>query len=912
MRVASTSLASFLLSTGLMLGTLVEARTFTPVGASHGLDARIVSTMLVDSSGFLWVGSREGLYRFDGYQARLFQPEPANPQAVSDSDIRHVYEDSRGFIWVASAAGGLDRYDPSSGTFSRLRHDPDDATSLPEGVVTAVMDGPDDGLWVATSNALSRFDREAQSFVHYRHEPDDPGSLSDNRVISLHLSAAGRLWVGTYGGGVNLWSTSADSFTQFDLARLGGGAPQTNRALSLHEDEEERLWVGTAEGLVRLSVSNGLVEIIDVGTQAGFPPAINAIAAESGRLWLGTRMRGVLILDRESGSWEAASEQPLGSSGNLPTDALKSLVIGAGQVFAGTWGSGVYRSSTEEPGFSLLDMRIAAELGNDVISAVMATPETGRPWVGTFGGGPRRVDVRDGTVSSMPLKRHGMRESGVMSLAGPIMSRIYAATAEGLYEFSQDGVQVSLYRHDPDVAGGLAEGQVTTLLQSGSTGLWVGMGGSGLHYFDTVSLRFEHLRHDAGRVDSLSGDFVTALLAEGDTHLWVGTHSAGLNRCAIADGSCERFVPGAKASGGISHHHVTSIFRDRRGRVWVGTDGGGLNRVVQEESGRVVEFLHWGREDGLLDNSVLAIQEDRDESLWLSLRDGMSRLNGATGEVRNFAASSGLPVSHFNVNASAADEEFIYFGSTNGLLSVRKGTLLRARKPSRVRLTSVRHAQEGQEQAYVPTGVTSLRIPYGEMISITAAVLDYSEIEHEYAYRLHDEDAWIDVGTQGQMVFNSLAPGHYEFQARGRDANGIWGESETFELDIIPPFWMTNWFKGLLFVLLLVVVIVIYRTRIAVLKRRANEKLRLGEKREKALEEQLGGQSELAVLTPRQKEVLQLIAEGNATREIAELLGVSVKTVEAHRANLMERLEIHDVPGLVRLAIRSRLISLES
>jgi ligand-binding sensor domain-containing protein/DNA-binding CsgD family transcriptional regulator len=905
-------MASFLLSAGLLLVTAAEARSFVPVGANHGLDARIVSSMLVDRSGFLWVGSREGLYRFDGYHARLFEPDPANAQAICDSDVRQVFEDSRGFIWVATASGGLDRYEPSSGTFSRLRHDPDDVKSIPEGVVTAIMEGPNDGLWVATSGALSRFDRQTRGFTHFRHDPEDPASLSDNRVISLHLSAAGRLWVGTYGGGVNLWSPSAGSFMQFDLAKLGGGAAVTNRALSLYEDEDGWLWVGTAEGLIRLDASNGRAESIDLGTESGFPPAINAIAAESGRLWLGTRARGVLILDRESRSWKAASEQPLGTSGSLPTDALKSLVMGAGQVFVGTWGSGVYRSSLEEPGFSVLDMRTAAELGNDVISAVMATAETGRPWVGTFGGGPRRVNVREGTVSSMPLKRHGMRESGVLSLAGPIMSRIYAATAEGLYEFSQDSIQVSLYRHDPLVPGGIAEGQVTALLQSGTSGLWIGMGGSGLHYFDTTALRFEHLRHDSGRADSLSGNFVTALLAEEDTHLWVGTRAAGLNRCAIADGSCERFVPKSRAAGGISHQHVTSLFRDRRGRVWVGTDGGGLNRVVQDESGQVVEFLHWGREDGLLGDGILAIQEDRDESLWLSTRQGLSRLNGATGEVRNFSASSGLSVSHFNANASAADEEFIYFGSTNGLLSIRRGTLLQARKPSSVRLTSVRHARVGGEPSYVPTGVGSLRLPHGEMVSITTAVLDYSESEHEYAYRLHDGDPWIDVGAQGQVVFNSLAPGSYEFQARGRDANGIWGESEVLELEVVPPFWMTNWFKGLLFVLLLLLYVVIHRARIAVLKRRANEMLRLGEKREKALEEQLGGQSELAVLTPRQKEILQLIAEGNATREIAERLGVSVKTVEAHRANLMERLEIYDVPGLVRLAIRSRLISLES
>jgi DNA-binding CsgD family transcriptional regulator len=128
-------------------------------------------------------------------------------------------------------------------------------------------------------------------------------------------------------------------------------------------------------------------------------------------------------------------------------------------------------------------------------------------------------------------------------------------------------------------------------------------------------------------------------------------------------------------------------------------------------------------------------------------------------------------------------------------------------------------------------------------------------------------------------------------------------------LEVVPPFWMTNTFRALLAGLLLLAALAVHRARQAALQRRAQEIQRLSQKREEALEQKLGSEAELAVLTPRQKEVLQLIAEGHSTKEIADRLAVSIKTVEAHRANLMERLDIHDVPGLVRLAIRSGLVS---
>ncbi|HET6565558.1 MAG TPA: LuxR C-terminal-related transcriptional regulator, partial [Xanthomonadales bacterium] len=144
---------------------------------------------------------------------------------------------------------------------------------------------------------------------------------------------------------------------------------------------------------------------------------------------------------------------------------------------------------------------------------------------------------------------------------------------------------------------------------------------------------------------------------------------------------------------------------------------------------------------------------------------------------------------------------------------------------------------------------------------------------------------------------------------RGRDVYGLWGESQALALRVVPPFWMTTWFRLLLALALVTMALGLHRLHLARQQQIAREVQRLSEKREVALEQALGSEAELAVLTPRQKEILQLIAEGYSTREIAGLLNLSIKTVEAHRANLMERLDIRDIPGLVRLAIRSRLVS---
>ena len=889
-----------------------EARVFTPVGEHNRLDARIVSSLMVDSQGLLWVGSREGLYRYDGYEAQVFLPETGNPNAINDIDIRVVYEDSSEIIWVGTNSGGLNRYDPDTGKFSSFLHHSPSPTSLSDNSIFGISEGPRDHLWVATRKGLSRLDRETETFQHFRHDPAGPSSLSTDSVSNLHLSEKKNLWISTLGGGVSLWDPESQSFVHYDLAALTGGPPTLNDAYSLFEDGNSRLWVGTRYGLVCVDSETGLADHIGLDQADGYQPHVTSIRADgSNRLWLSTKTRGLLVIDPETKEWQSASPGRLGTGTNLPTDELTGIAIASELVFVGTWGSGVFRAPLRSDGFLLLNMQNAEELGNSVISAVMATGDDGSPWVGTFGGGPRRVNVIDQAVNAMPLKRHGVQESGVMSLAGPVDGRLYAATTQGLYEFSADGTQVALFQYDSQFSNGIGSGYVTSLLPTASAGLWVGMGGDGLYYFETRTQQFTSYRHQADQPDSLSDNYITALLDDREGYIWVGTRSNGLNLCRIKNWSCQRFIADGDLKHGQNTHSITAIYRDRRGRIWIATDGGGLLLVMRDEDGQVSGFQKRGHEHGLLNDRIMAIQEDLDETLWLSTRQGLSRLSPETGNVFNYVSASGLPVSHFNANSSAADNQFIYFGSTSGLLSIPKGTLLARRAPADVRIASVTHTRNGQKQTTVSRAGSRLRLPYQDVISIELAVLDFAESSYQYAYRLHDSDPWQDIGQQRQFIFYNLEPGEYELKVRGRNAYGTWGDSETLMLEILPPFWMTTWFRVIAAFLILALAFALHLANQAKLKRRADEMLRLGAVRERALEEKLGAEAELALLTPRQKEILQLIAEGKATREIAELLNVSIKTVETHRANLMERLDIYDVPGLVRLAIRSRLVPLQ-
>jgi ligand-binding sensor domain-containing protein/DNA-binding CsgD family transcriptional regulator len=890
---------------------LAQARVFVPVGANRGVEARVVPALLFDGRGYLWIGSREGLYRFDGHETRPFLPESGVFDSVSDIDIRALYESMDGTLWIGTNTGGLNRYDAATGTFEHYRNDPSDPDSIPDSGISAISEGPEGALWVAHGRGLSRLDRGADKFAHFSPDPGLADALPDAPATALHNGTNGALWVGTAAGGVARWNPQSRNFSRFDLARLTRGPAERNTVLSLLEDEEGNLWCGTRGGLIRLQPHAGRADKIDLADSGSQPVVIPSLMIDAdGRLWAASLDHGLLIVNRDTLARVSAVAEEARTDRSLPGDALMSLAMARGQVFVGTWGRGVYRAPLHGSPFELFDMRSTRGLNNNVITSVMSGRTPGAPWLGSYGGGPQHVDIAARTVTEVPGRLHQIRESGALSLAGPVAGRMYAGTTHGLYEFSDDATQMALFSHVSDAPQGIGPGYVTALLADGDSGLWLGLGGSGLQYFDAASQSFSRYRFESVAAESAGATFVTALLQDAGGRIWVGTRANGLNRCRSDTGSCERVGDYDGDEAGLGHLHVAALYLDGRGHLWVGTDGGGLKQVLLD-AGEVTGFRHWTTEHGLLDNGILAIQGDQDDSLWLSSRLGLSRLQPATGRVENHVPASGLPAEHFNPNASAADDSHLYFGSTDGLLIFHKGTPWRTREDPAICITSVALMGQNGRQQVSEWREGPLRLPYGRIFSIRLAVMDFTESSHQYAYRLQPSEAWTELGTQRQLIIHNLEPGTYSFEARGRDAYGLWGQTEPLALEIIPPFWMTAWFRALILMALLALALIVHFTRQSVLKRRANAMLMLGEQREKALEEQLGDAAELSVLTPRQKEILQLIAKGHSTRETAELLGVSGKTVEAHRANLMERLDIHDVPGLVRLAIRARLVSMD-
>jgi signal transduction histidine kinase/ligand-binding sensor domain-containing protein len=822
---------------GLLVATLLQSavaeQRFVELGAGRGLTASVVNAMLFDRDGLLWVGSREGLFRYNGYAATAIFSDRADPGGASDLDVRALFEAADGALWAGTIGGGLIRRDPLTGRTRQYEHDPADPRSLSDPQVLDIAQDGEGNLWVTTRNGLNRLDADLEGFTRYHHVPAPVPDLGRHRVSRLLRSSMGQLWIATHGAGVERWDAQRREFETYSLAQLAGGSPGLDSVFAIAQARGGRLWVGTREGLLLLDPLRREARLVKLARSAGPEPFVAALHVDRlGRLWIGTLTHGLMVAEQPAGQWPAVAELTSTTVEEI-SPALQTLSLASNHdsIMVGTWGAGVLRAPLADPGVRLLSRKAdGSGLRNRSVSAVLGTSTAGQPWVGTQG--PERVDVTAGAViASSRSGSDPIRRINVLSLAITEDGKHFAGSSSGLFRFGPGGDSLD---GRPIAAADLELGYVRALLPEAGLGLWVGSSRQGLMLRDPGTGRFTRYLIDTSPNDQRGADYVTALARGPDDWLWVATRMAGLRRCRIQPWSCELVAELARGRDGLGRQHVTALRYDPAGALWVATDGGGLFRVRDGPAG--VRFERWGEEHGLLGDAIMSIERDSDGSLWLGTRKGLSRLDPSTGNVASLIAAAGLPAGTFNAGASAADTDFLYFGSSEGLVSIRKGSPMPVRPPTPVRITAAQRLSGSSRIALGPGELaTGFELHFGENLALEFAVLDYFEMDHDYEYRLNG-DGWIPLGQSRRLTIAVPDPGRYQLEMRGRDAFGQWSSCPPMVFEVVPPLWKNTWFRALALAATVLLLAALHRLRLRGLRRRNAELMLLQRQREDALE----------------------------------------------------------------------------
>ena len=831
------------------------------LSTEQGLSNRSVYAIMQDQRGFIWIGTENGLNRYDGQNFMAYRNDPADTTSLSNDVVWALCEDRDGFIWVGTYLG-VNKFDPATRTFTRYVHNPQNPSSISNNDIRAIFEDRAGMLWVATGRGLNRFDRNTGKWTRFFPNPSDSSRPADNFVSAILEDSHNAFWIGTgdwnqSGGGLMRFDRKNGVFVRY---RHNPSDPQSlcnDWVLSLHEDRSGDLWVGTNAGLDRFDrASESFVHyaLPAKGPNTESSRAIKSICEDkTGALWIATWGWGLNRFERQSNTFTRYAFD-VRDPGSISSSTLTTLFLDrAGLLWVGTYKGGVNTVSSKQ----FVHRRSLPNLPR-MNSEVFALHDDrrGNLWVGLGSDGLWKFNYMTRT-------------------ARRVMPGIPRASC--ILEDSAGGIWIStlhqVIRYDPE--------RGTTILAATIPmydGIWDPVGCFLLDRSGTIwaGSVFGRLYRFGNPMNRYSLPTVTSILEDQSGCIWVGTFD-GLFRFQEATHSFARFVHESGNPSSLSNSSIRSLYEDHSGNVWVGTQNG-LNRYDAKGG----TFKPYARADGLDGQQIAPIGEDERGNLWLGTEMGISMFNPATCRFRNYDESDGLesvdymPLSHTRTGSGE-----ILFGTSCGIMVFHPDSLEASPFVPPIAITGVSRLNRPVFFSSLPELVRECAFEHDENVfSIEFAALSYDmSAFNRHAYKLEGFDKdWVYCGNRRVAMYTNLDPGVYAFRVKGSNHDDVWNEAGTsLRVIVNPAFWQTWWFRIGVALFCVGVLFSLYRYRLSKLLELQCLRLRIADDLHDDIGSELSGIALESDLIARQlqgetPQHLRLVNVGRSIRAAADNL----------------------------------------
>ncbi|SEJ02934.1 Signal transduction histidine kinase [Dyadobacter koreensis] len=766
-----------------------EGLIFSRYGSADGLPDNRVRSFLQDSQGFLWIGTMNGLARYDGYSFRKFYK---NKNLLPGNWINDLCEDKSGLIWIATREG-LGCYDPLTESFRSYKHDPKNSTTLFSYQVNTVMVDVLQKLWIGTPQGVAVYNLATHHFTTL-------SSFPFNQPVRKIIRSEGNfLWIATDAGPIRYNAkTGAYKFYPFQAKPNAYG----DRYWSMIESEKNLYLSTGGNGLLRLPYlpdikEYGTMQTIQAGGGLKDKQIFDLCRSGDGSFWLATD-DGLAHLenpDKPSATlkWYRNNSRNVQS---LSNDMVYRLLIDKTQVlWCGT------ESEISQLDLSLLPFRHytfrSAPMADQVRSIAAGSDQT--IWLGMGKSGLYRHSSANGQTTGYKIKPSLPFWNEHRSLLTNREGKLWAGTLGGaFYQENQPFI--------PDILEGKA---VFCMLEDTDGGVYFGTN-HGLFYQKTN-----------GKIRSVSlglkgADFVRSLHRDHRGYIWVGFDNAGLGRL---DPDSGLFIRLSATGNNLLGNAIYALAEFPANVIWAGSESG-LHQLTTDRSGQFL-LKTFTEKQGLRHPSVNSIQIDQNGYLWIGTLKGLQRFDPRSGSFRTYLTT---PAISYNATANLSGRELL-IGLSNGFLRFNPLDLKHVNSPPAVRLTDFRLFNESVGINDVSNGDTILTrsLPYTREITLNYknndftlgfTALHYTNPQgNVFAYQMEGFDAgWINVDAEHRWAtYTNLNPGTYYFKVRAANSFGEWNTHPTvLRINILPPPWKTWWaiiiyvllFNGLLFVVI--------------------------------------------------------------------------------------------------------------
>lgn len=777
------------------------AVSFANLTVENGLSQNSVISIAQDSMGFIWLGTRQGLNRYDGYRFKIYKNEAKNPLSISAGEITALLTDHSGVLWVATSMG-LNRYNQQADHFQRI-------SGLSSNNIESLYQDADQNIWVGTLNGLNLLVKghKSQSF-HFSKNPKDP----INYIYSIFKDQRGNIWLGT-GNGLICMNQEKGHF-RYRKVSFSNSLP-TGYITALASDLKGNLWIGTANGLCLFDQATGKLKVFQHDNKNPNSLIHNDVREiktdEKGILWIGTQ-DGLSMLDPEKGTFfnyqhdpEMSSTISHNSIHNIFQDRNRNMWIGT--YFGGV--NLVYPVSTKFKVYQ--NSHLFQSISGNVISTVVEDPKHNL-WIGTEGAGLNYYNR-----SNYTFKNYKTNPSDSASISSNLVKIIRKESGQsdkiiigthrgGINLFDPATGIFQRIKNVKDRYGSVGTAEIVALEVDRQGTIWVGS----VNGLSTLSKKngAYPLQTSKSYLDPyLHGRGISSLFEDSRGALWIGTNS-GLYRYVRQTRTLSLFKKEEGNPNALQSDYINCITENTAGAILIGTYFGGVS-IYSLATNR---FKTYREQNGLINNNVLGLVEDGSKNLWISTANGLSELNPASGRFRNYTKSDGLAGNEFNARSFFRDSRGeIFMGGITGLTSFYPTEIQLNQYVSPLVFTGLKLFNQ-------PVAVGAADGLLHQQISNTKALVFSNEQNHftlefallnyvkpdknKYQYKLEGYDKQWITGNLPSATYTNLPAGSYTFILKALNNDGIPGaESSIIQIKIRPSPWASWWAYLLYFIL---------------------------------------------------------------------------------------------------------------
>jgi ligand-binding sensor domain-containing protein len=784
---------------------------FEKITVENGLSHNKVNCIMQDHRGFIWIGTDDGLNRFDGRSFEIFRHEAGNPQSISGNRISDMLEDENGIIWISTLDGGIASYNyrsPAESQFRQYKHTSGDTTLIPTNSVNALLLDSYGNLWIATNGfSALRFDKETGLFA----SPD----ITKGRVaLALCEDDDQTIWVGRQGGSimkVDPVTLQYETDSRYD--DLYADLPHAEVS-SLYCDSEGNVWFGSWDNKLYRYNSHTFEEETFVGKsdpKSFLNDEILCLAEDhEGYLWMGGRTKGLQLYEKSTQHFYHYRHNPF-QDGTVADDRINCLFLDKdGKMWVGT-DKGI---SVSDPLRQQFRQTFIPPVGQEPsIIYSLHEDENETLWLGTNNGLFFRKSEAD-TFIHRPLF-YDERPLAITSFFKDD-DRLYLGTDYSLfsYDISKDMLEIMPNTHYDQVMNGLIESRITSIVKDTIEGSPVLLMSPYGHYLTYYDLEREHW---ISRLDSaknvisafqLKDHLIRKFYKTSTGKIWLANTIGGLGEW-IKDPSpyVKYHTADLSRDRGLLNNYVYDVVEGKDGNLWISTFGGGLHYWLKETG----EIKHVSGSPNLIEG----LQVDEAGNVFMISNGKLHRYDPGT----QWFSSVKLPDQEKTggVNGYMLKDKSgkLYVSGKNYFICFDPETMSTTTSSNTVLLTDFRIYNVSHSHLLHEGPI---RLPYRQnAVSFNFIVPNFSfSTPTGYLYQLEDVDKdWVHAGSHNTASYTNLKGGDYVFRVKtdentGRDEEAV---TEVY-FTITPPFWVTWWFYGLCTIIIASIGYSVYRYRV--------------------------------------------------------------------------------------------------